>query len=136
MASFFPSRSNSHVSSYKKNNSLEKLKEESKRILAKYPDRIPVIVEKYSGVADSLSELDKCKYLTPNDLTVGQFMFVIRKRLKKKIRAEEALYLFVNNTIPLPSMMMSQLYKEHKDETGFLFLVYSSESTFGVNVNE
>ncbi len=39
-----------------------------------------------------ISDLDKKKYLVPNDLTVGQFYFLIRKRIQ--LRAEDALFFF------------------------------------------
>jgi GABA(A) receptor-associated protein len=47
------------------------------RIRAKYPDRIPVICEK--ALKSNLEDIDKKKYLVPSDLTVGQFVYVIRK---------------------------------------------------------
>ena len=68
---------------------------ECTRIMLKYPDRIPVIVELVKG---SKLNLDKNKFLVPNDLTVGQFMYVIRTRIH--VDPDEAIFLFVNNTIP------------------------------------
>jgi GABA(A) receptor-associated protein len=41
-------------------------------------------------------EIDKKKYLVPTDLTVGQFVYVIRKRID--LNAEKALYVFVAST--------------------------------------
>lgn len=38
------------------------------------------------------------KYLVPADLTVGQFHYVIRKRIK--LAPEKALFLFCSNSIP------------------------------------
>uniref|UniRef100_A0A674IWF1 GABA type A receptor-associated protein n=1 Tax=Terrapene triunguis TaxID=2587831 RepID=A0A674IWF1_9SAUR len=49
------------------------------------------------------------KYLVPSDLTVGQFYFLIRKRIH--LRAEDALFFFVNNVIPPTSATMGQLYQ-------------------------
>lgn len=43
-------------------------------------------------------DIDKKKYLVPSDLTCGQFVYVIRKRLK--LPAEKAIFLFVNGVIP------------------------------------
>ena len=57
---------------------------ESKRILAKYPDRIPVICQKTTSKTNSIPDLDKHKYLVPSDLTAGQLIYVIRKRLNLK----------------------------------------------------
>ena len=44
---------------------LEKRREESARILAKYPDRIPVIVETNGRTKGP--DQDKCKFLVPTD---------------------------------------------------------------------
>jgi len=38
------------------------------------------------------------RYLVPADLTVGQFVFVIRKRIK--LDAEKAIFVFVDNVLP------------------------------------
>ncbi len=56
-----------------------------------------------------ISDLDKKKYLVPNDLTVGQFYFLIRKRIQ--LRAEDALFFFVNNQIPPTSATIGALYQ-------------------------
>ena len=71
------------------------------------------------------------RYLVPSDLTVGQFVYVIRKRIK--LEPEKAIFIFVNNTLPSTAALMSQIYKDHKDEDGFLYVTYSGENTFGTN---
>src|SRR4051794_22645777 len=38
------------------------------------------------------------RYLVPADLSVGQFVYVIRKRIK--LKPEKAIFIFVNNTLP------------------------------------
>ena len=38
------------------------------------------------------------RYLVPADLTVGQFVYVIRKRIK--VSPEKAIFMFVKNTLP------------------------------------
>jgi len=93
----------------------------------KYPDRIPVIAEKSDKT--SIADIDKKKYLVPADLTVGQFIYVIRKRIK--LSPDAAIFIFINNQIPPSAAQMSQVYKEHADEDGFLYVTYSGESTFG-----
>jgi GABA(A) receptor-associated protein len=118
------------MSSFKQKHTLEHLKAESARIMAKYPDRIPVVVER--GKKSKLVEIDKNKFLVPSDLTVGQFLYVIRKRIK--IQPEKALFIFVNGILPSSSLLMCSLYKEQKDESGFLFCEYYEESTFGSNL--
>lgn len=63
---------------FKAEHKLDQRKTESLRILQKYPDRIPVICEKSDK--SSIQDIDKKKYLVPQDLTCGQFLYVIRKR--------------------------------------------------------
>ena len=103
---------------------------------------------------------DGNRYLVPADLTVGQFVYVVRKRIK--LSAEKAIFIFVNNILPptgenptpkmchvyytyhvspyswtciwvcgITAAMMSAIYEENKDEDGFLYMTYSSENTFG-----
>lgn len=45
-----------------------------------------------------LEDIDKKKYLVPADLTVGQFTYVIRKRIK--LPQEKAMFIFANKFIP------------------------------------
>jgi len=113
--------------SFKAQNTAEKRKAEAGRIRTKYPDRIAVIAEK--AEKSSIPDIDKKKYLVPADLTMGQFVYVIRKRIK--LPAEQAIFVFVNNTLPPASALMSDIYKQHKDEDGFLYVTYSGENTFG-----
>ncbi|TIB93662.1 hypothetical protein E3Q19_00860 [Wallemia mellicola] len=105
----------------------EKRKAEAERIRQKYPDRIPVICEK--GDKTDIPTIDKKKYLVPSDLTVGQFVYVIRKRIK--LAPEKAIFIFVNEELPPTAALMSAIYNEHKDEDGFLYVTYSGENTFG-----
>ena len=118
---------NNIMSTFRETHTLEKRKAEAERIRAKYPDRIPVIVEKREKC--EIPDIDKKKFLVPSDLTMGQFVYVIRKRIK--LPADQAIFLFVNNTMPPAGALMSQVYKDHMDYSGFLTLIYSSESTFG-----
>merc|ERR1711935_678402 len=75
----------------------------------------------------------KKKYLVPSDLTVGQFYFLIRKRIS--LRPEDALFFFVNNVIPPTSATMGSLYQEHHEEDFFLYIAYSDESVYGADQN-
>ncbi|MFS7934017.1 putative autophagy protein Atg8 ubiquitin [Helianthus anomalus] len=105
----------------------EKRRAESTRIRDKYPDRVPVIVER--AERSDLADIDKNKYLVPADLTVGQFVYVVRKRIK--LSAEKAIFVFVKNVLPPTAALMSAIYEENKDEDGFLYMTYSGENTFG-----
>ena len=111
------------------NHSFESRKKEATRIIEKYPDRIPIIIEPANVKNNELPDIDKKKYLVPKDLIVGQFMYVIRKRIK--LSSEKAIYLFVGNIIPPSSGTLSSLYYNYKNEDGFLYITYSGENTFG-----
>ncbi|CAF1361595.1 unnamed protein product [Rotaria magnacalcarata] len=112
---------------FKINNPYENRRAEGERIRREYPDRCAVVVERAPN--SRIPDLPSKKYLVPNDLTVGQFYFLIRKRIQ--LRPEDALFFFVNNTIPSTSMTMGALYQEHADEDKFLYVVYSDESIYG-----
>lgn len=114
-------------SKWRENFDLKKRKSESLRIKNKYPTRIPIICEKNSQ--SDVPDLDKNKYLVPPDLTVGQFLYVIRKRIK--LTPEKGLFLFIDNTIPSSSEIISKIYKDYQNEDGFLYIIYSGENTFG-----
>ena len=101
---------------------------ETTNILKKYPNKIPVICEKCKTNIDC-PDIDKNKYLVPSDLTVGQFLYIIRKRVQ--ITAEKAIYIFIDNKMPPTAQTMSYLYEQYKDDDGFLYVLYAAESTFG-----
>ncbi|KAH8356182.1 hypothetical protein KR200_005460 [Drosophila serrata] len=139
---------------YKEEHAFEKRRAEGDKIRRKYPDRVPknkaaslcvwvkrslkklnqlltsarVIVEKAPKAR--IGDLDKKKYLVPSDLTVGQFYFLIRKRIH--LRPEDALFFFVNNVIPPTSATMGSLYQEHHEEDYFLYIAYSDENVYGM----
>ena len=100
---------------------------DAERILTRYPDRIPIIVNKQEG--GDVPEIDKKKYLVPKDLTLGQFIYIIRKRIK--LEPEQALFLFVNGKIYPNSEPLSVIYNSNKNEDKFLYITYSGENTFG-----
>ena len=116
---------------FKNEHTFDKRVAEAARIMAKYPDRIPVIVEKFPKT--ELPDIDKKKYLVPKDLTIGQFMYILRKRLK--LKNTQAIYIFAQNTLPPQSKFMNEIYKEHHDEDGYLYFMYSGESAFGSDEN-
>ena len=117
-------------SGFKVRHSFEKRIEESSRILQKYPERVPVICEK--GIGANLPDIDRKKYLCPSDISIANFMYIIRKRIK--LSAEKSLYLFCGDdgACLLPTAcLMSQAYEQHKSNDGFLYITYNAESTFG-----
>ncbi|MEQ2245335.1 hypothetical protein ILYODFUR_026608 [Ilyodon furcidens] len=102
-------------SQYQRSVLLEVRRAEGERVRAKHPDKIPIIVER--ALRSRAPELDKKKYLVPSDLTVGQLCFLIRQRMS--LRPEEALFFFVNNSLPPSSCPLSTVYEVSQSESRF-----------------
>ncbi len=112
---------------YKQTYSFSQRLAESQRIREKFPGRVPIIVEK--SPRSDIAQIDKKKFLVPGELTVGQFIFVIRKRMT--LPPEKALFLFCENALPTTNMMMREVYAQYMSNDGFMYCTYSGESTFG-----
>ena len=112
---------------YKQSHPFDKRCSECERILTKHPDRIPIIVCKASNC--TLPDIDKQKYLVPKDMSLGQFVYVIRKRIQ--LDSNEALFVMVNNTLQPGNKHIKEIYESNKDKDKFLYITYSSENTFG-----
>ena len=101
---------------------IDKLKE-------KYPGKIPIFVTKSPNARD-IPDITKHRFLAPSDLRLSQFIWVIRKQIR--LPPEKALFMFVNNTLPTSSSLLSELYSLHKSPDGALRMSYTSENTFGL----
>ena len=113
------------------NPDVEKRKSDCIKIFNQFKDKVPIICEKDPKC--QLNEIDKTKYLVPNDLTVAQFSFMIRKRIN--IPKEVAFYLLVGGKHSITGdRSLNDIYQIYKDpEDGFLYIAYSSEVTWGNN---
>jgi GABA(A) receptor-associated protein len=115
------------MTDFKKKHNFDKRLNESKLITEKYPDKVPIIVERLKN--SDIPDIDKKKYLVPKDLTAGQFIYVIRRRIK--LEKEKAIFVFIKDILPPTSATIEQLYEDNKDDDGFLYVVYSGENAFG-----
>ena len=112
---------------FKDDHSIENRTNESKKILFKYPNRIPIIVEKSNNC--DLPDISKKKYLVPNDMTMSQFLYVVRKRIE--LEPSKSLFIMINNHLVPSAKSVGVIYEDDKDDDGFLYMVYSAENTFG-----
>lgn len=104
-------------------------KDEVMKIKNRFPNKVPLIVEKYHKERN-LPTLEKKKYLVPQEITMSQFMVIIRNRMR--IKPNQALYLIINNRSMLSmSLTMAQAYEYYGDEDGFLYVTYASQEVFG-----
>lgn len=100
------------------------------KLIDKYPDKVPVVINRAPSTDKNVPDIDTKKFLVPRDLTAAQFMHMIRKRIK--LDASRAIYIFFDNSLPSSSELMSTLYDKHKSkEDGILYGTYTSECTFG-----
>jgi GABA(A) receptor-associated protein len=96
----------------------------SHEIMSKYPQRVPIIVDCKKEL-----RLDKNKYIVLNDLTVGQFMYILKKRIN--INHEQSIFLLCNNQLLINTELINNLFNRQKDYDGFLYIIISLENTFG-----
>lgn len=114
-------------------NKTEERKEECFRILVRFPEKVPIILEKYQKET-RLKANKKIKYLVPQDLEMIKFIAVIRGRLD--LLPTDALYFLINGTtLATMSKTMAEIYNEHKHEDGFLYITYASQETFGSTID-
>ena len=112
---------------YKTRKSFEERCEESRTMFRRYPERVPVVIE---PKCNHTPAIDKHKYMTPTDMTIGQLLFVIRKRVN--LRSDQSLFVFIDESVLLPATAnIRDTYAKHKDEDGFLYIKYALENTFG-----
>merc|ERR1719453_3022061 len=111
----------------------EKRANEAKRILAKYPDRVPVLCEK--APRSDVPEIEKKKFLVPATMQLSEFKHIVHKHIyhtgAEGIASDQTIYLFVNGKSPKTSDQMSELYEQYKASDGFLYVAYSAENTLG-----
>lgn len=113
--------------SFKSKYTFEERRNEAQNVLNKYSGRIPVICEKVDN--SPIKEIDKKKFLVPAELTLGQFIYILRKRIR--LDENQALFLFINNTLVPIGETFEKIYDEHRNDDLFLYISYSGENTFG-----
>ena len=114
---------------FQQNFPFERRYNESHFILKKYPDRVPVICEKGFYCNKQCPTIDKIKFLVPYDLTVSQFLYVIRRRLR--VSPEMVIFLCHGNHFMKNNQTFYELYSEHKNADGYFYCFYLTENVFG-----
>ena len=101
----------------------ETLEEKTKRIAKncrkEKPDKVPVLIR-----SDKIKIL-KEKYLIPKQMTVGQFLLIIRKNII--LNKEDAIYLIFENKMYSPTSKFQEL-DNGKD---YLIIDICKEETYG-----
>ena len=116
------------MGNYRKNVPFDERKLKASLILKQHSDRVPVVVE-CSEQLQGMHPLKKNKFIVPFELTLAQFIFVIRKHMK--LDPSYAIFVFINNKLHPTTAIMGDLYANQKNEDGFMYLDVFQESTFG-----
>lgn len=117
---------------FKNRNSYEKRCEHSSKLLIKYPNFVPVIVDSL----DFSIRIDKNKLLIHKDTSCTVLIYNIRKQLK--LQNFEAIFVFCNGILVCNTYTVGELYeyylsenKIQSDGDKFLYLEIKKENTFG-----
>ena len=102
----------------------------SKEAVEKYPDKIQVIIEKDLKCV-SLDELGNPKFLMPNSFAISEVQMILRRKLN--LSKEQAVFLLVRDGKELvrSNMGLQEVYAKYQDNDGFLYMLYTEETTFG-----
>jgi ubiquitin len=115
-------------SEFKRSMPFEQRQEQSRKMLAMHPGKVPIIIERADGVTET-EQIDRKKFLVPRGMSMGQMACIVRKRLHLPPGA--ALFLFVCGRIMPVTMTVSDVHTCHADEDGFLYITFNMENTFG-----
>lgn len=99
-------------------------------ILEKYPGSVPVFITKVDNTRD-IPDLPKQKYIVPSHYTMAELIYIIRRQLV--LPPEKAIFVFVNNTLPISNSTIGEIYALHKSSDGALRVSYTTENTFGTD---
>ena len=100
---------------------------EVEKMLARYPDRVPILVAKKPN--SQAPPINKTKFMVPKDLSFNQFAFVVRRRLG--IQSKEALFFFVDNKLIGMNDNIGILYNQKHSSDKLIHIFYDIENTFG-----
>lgn len=103
-------------------------REKVENMLVKYPDKIPVVIKIKD---ENKVKLSQKKFLIPNDLSVAQFMFTIRKRMT--LSPTEAIFIYFNDKdMANQSEIIQTVYERCKNPVDkILYVTIVTENTFG-----
>ncbi|XP_052006293.1 microtubule-associated proteins 1A/1B light chain 3C [Xyrauchen texanus] len=124
-----PYEKSMEIMPFKQRKCLATRKDEVCTIRSKFPNKLPVIVERYVR-ENKLPLLDKTKFLVPYELTLAQFLSLLRSKIV--LEASQALYLLISGkNMSCLSASMGEVYSQYRDPDGFLYITYASQDMFG-----
>lgn len=105
----------------------DKLRQLTKKILERYPQKVPILLHFNPNVKHDLL---KTRFIVDRCMTFTEFAAIIRKSIS--INESEGLYYYTRDTVVCMSRTIGEIYEEYKTpETGILDVSVACESTFG-----
>jgi len=114
---------------FKEKYSLDQRKKELEKQKEKYPNMIPVIVEKHKS--SKLAPLEKSKFLVSQEVKLIEFQQTVRKKLT--LGPTEAIFFFIGKSkLERQDALLKEIYAKSKDpQDGFLYITYAEQENMG-----
>lgn len=118
-----------YVPTFKERHSFAERAQDAAEVRTQQPNKVPVVIERFEG-EKYLPLLDRCKFLVPDHITVAELMQIVRRRLH--LHPDQSFFLLINEkSMVSNSTTMNVLYQQEADQDGFLYVVYTSQPSFG-----
>lgn len=110
----------------------KELQDEFNKTTNKFPDKIPIIIDINSNVL----KIEKTKYLTPQEMTLTNYLKAISKKLINLHEHDFLIYSFVNSKFTEsvdidPEITLKEAFQKYRDEqTNFLIISISRQTTY------
>jgi GABA(A) receptor-associated protein len=107
--------------------SLEERQEKSKSFRERHPNHIPVLVTEHKK--SEVKGPSLLKFNVSKACKIAEVIMSIKQKTNPTSTA--AIYVYVNNEVCNPSQSIVDIDSKYRNEDGYLYLVYSTENTFG-----
>jgi hypothetical protein len=119
-----------------KSKPLESRRSEYEKIRTRYPDKVAILITTMLGdgfLAVKTDTPPRIKYLVSNDMTLAQFMSIVRARTSC-LTSEMTLFMAIHGEIPPMTRLVGE-QQCYADDDGFVTVVFMTENTFGDSKN-
>ena len=113
---------------YRTSTTFRKRKQESERILVKFEDKVPLLVEPASEKDPPIRHR---KYVVPRSVTFGNLIYMLNEKMKMGDGETLLLTLEEDRSIPRVASQVGELYDAKRNPDGFLYVKYRLENTLG-----
>lgn len=114
---------------YKTTTPLKDRKKKAEEIIKKYPDKVPIILERAPN--SDINIITSEKYVIPGCFDGNQLLYSLQYKLPKN--SNQSLFLLIDGKITFDlKTKVIDLYNKYKhDDDNFLYIMYSNECVWG-----